>query len=256
MITLGAAVNDEAVLEHNLLMSPLVAFADRQVILQRGYPSAAKAYNGVLEQADGEWIVLAHQDVYLPKPWLEQLRSGIEMVESHDPNWAVIGIYGVAHDGQHVGHCWSSGLGRELGVSFDQPQAVSAIDELLIVLRRSAGLRFDEGLPGFHLYGTDIVQTALKKGLSAYVVHAPVVHNSRSVRTLRGPYAASYHFMRKKWRDQLPVATTVVTLTRSGYPLMSALLRRSLKHLRGGKPLSHHDQGGRGKDIARRLNYE
>ena len=37
---------------------------------------------------------------------------------------------------------------------------MQSFDELLIVLRRDSGLRFDEGLPGWHMYGTDIVQTA------------------------------------------------------------------------------------------------
>ena len=49
-----------------------------------------------------------------------------------------------------------------------------SVDELLIVLRIGSGLRFDERLPGFHLHGTDIVQSALHRGLGAFAIDAPV----------------------------------------------------------------------------------
>jgi hypothetical protein len=256
MITLVAAVNDDFVLTQNLLTSTL-AFCDRtEVSLQRGFCSAGKAYNTALDQTTQEVVVFAHQDVYLPQRWLDQLHDAIGIVESTDPNWAVIGVYGVTANGEHVGHCWSSGLNRILGESFAIPRRVCAIDELVIVLKRSSGLRFDEKLPGFHLYGTDIVQVALANGFSAYVIHAPVVHNSRPVRTLHGAYAEAYHYMRQKWRKQLPISTTVVPLTRTGYPLWRALLRRAIRGVIGdGNPLINR-QAFPGRDIARRVGFE
>lgn len=250
-----AAVNDERVLTENLALSPLFR---EQISLwpMRAYSSAGEAYNAGLDAGHSDVLVFAHQDVYLPQPWLQQLFTGMQAVEAIDPDWAVIGVYGVGREGKHVGHCWSSGLNRELGFEFGPPQRVVSIDELVIILRRSSGLRFDEGLPGFHLYGTDIVQAALAKGFGAYVIHAPVVHNSRRVKTLFGAYARAYRYMQRKWRNTLPIQTTVVPVTKFGYPLFRAALRRVVRNRLISRQAPVAATRTSGPVLARRLGYE
>jgi hypothetical protein len=244
-----AAVNDDRILAENLAASPLMG-AGTSFRAMRSYRCAGAAYNAGLDATDAEVVVFAHQDVYLPQPWLERLRNGIRAIEERDARWAVIGVYGMTETGQHVGQCWSTGLGKLLGAPFEQPRRAASVDEIVIVLRRASGLRFDEKLPGFHLYGADIVQSALAAGLSAYVIHAPVVHNSRPVETLAGAYSAAYDYMRKKWKHRLPIATTVVPLTRVGYPLIRARLRRAFKSRRSAPPREP------GRVIAQRLGLE
>ena len=89
---------------------------------------------------------------------------------------------------------------------------VQSLDELLIVLRRSSGLRFDPDLPHFHLYGTDIVQTALASGKGAYVVDAPVIHNSKPIKRLDRNFWMAFNYMVGKWRGLPPIQTPVCQL--------------------------------------------
>jgi len=178
-------VNDDAVLAANLLRSPAVA-AGLPVKQMRGFRSAAAAYNAAMDESPAEIMVFCHQDVYLPRSWLTKLEEAIRAVEKIDKNWAVLGVYGVKADGAHVGKVWCSGGNYVLNPPANMPAAVRSVDELLFVLRRSSGIRFDEKLPGFHLYGTDIVQTALAAGLGAYVIDAPVIHNTAGYRKMAG----------------------------------------------------------------------
>ena len=129
-----------------------------------------------------------------------------------------------------------------------------SVDELVIVLRRASGCAFDPNLPDFHLYGTDIVQTARRNGKSGYVAHIPVIHNSRPVTSLGGGYATAYKYMRRKWRHNLPIKTPVVPISGSRIPLLRArartLLRRRKMGARSVVPNSDP------KIIAKHLSFE
>jgi hypothetical protein len=216
-ICLVSSVNNQAILENNLLRSPDVA--ETPLLIMQGFTSAAAAYNAALDKTPAEVIVFLHQDVYLPTGWVECIRRRIVEVNEIDPNWAVLGLCGVAPNNTFVGHVWCGAAGHELGAEFVGPKPVESVDELLIVIRRKAGLRFDENLPGFHLFGTDIAQTALLQHQGVYVVDAPVVHNTREVGSLRGAYLRSYRYMAKKWRNKLPIPTVIVPLTTHGLTL-------------------------------------
>jgi hypothetical protein len=217
MIDVVAAVNDDAVLGANLMRSALFQQPDVRVHLQRGYASASLAFCAALTQCQHDVVVFVHQDVYLPKLWSEQLMRSIRSLSAVDPDWAVLGVYGAQANGSHVGCVWSSGLALMLGATFDQPAAVHSIDEVLIILRRSSGVSFDAALPGYHLYATDLVQSALSRGLGAYVISAPVVHNSRPARFLGRDYFKAYDFVCQKWRLRLPIQNNVACLVPPGW---------------------------------------
>lgn len=258
-LCLIAAVNNDVVLEQNLASSALVRKNPGILTAMRDYSSASAAYNAGLDRTSADIAVFAHQDVYLPQGWEEALLRNIAVIEETDPGWGVIGVYGIRDDGGHAGRVWSSGLNRELDTGSNEPARASSIDELLIVLRRGSGLRFDEDLPGFHMYGTDICQTSLERGHGVYVVNAPVVHNSVPVFSLAGGYTHAYCYMRKKWRHRLPIRTTVATITPlslsflhlkwriSGLSGRRARLRRSQAELMSRKSAP---------DIAKLLGYE
>jgi hypothetical protein len=250
-----AAVNNESVLENNLADSLLIK-QGVETIFKREYDSASNAFNEALCETDADVIIFAHQDVYLPKPWLIHLTETIDEIETVDLDWSVIGVFGVTDEGSMEGHCWSTGLNMMLGSPFGKPRHASTIDELVIVLRKSSGLQFDEKLPGFHLYGADIVQTAITSGFSAYIVDAPVVHNSKRVKSLSGPYTSAYRYMQKKWRNRLPITTPVTTITRFGLPLLRLKFRLALRRFRSsGKKLYEKEQR-QGRDIARQLRLD
>ena len=64
------------------------------------------------------------------------------------------------------------------------PPQVATLDELLLIVRRDSGLRFDPEL-GFHLYGADICLQASEQGL-AVVALAALLSSSFAQRWIAG----------------------------------------------------------------------
>jgi hypothetical protein len=97
---------------------------------------------------------------------------------------------------------------------------VQSFDEMLFVLRRDSKLSFDEALPGWHMYGTDIVQAARAAGGDALAVGLPCIHNDAFKEALGDDFAASYRYMRRKWANVLPLRTPITKISRSGLHLL------------------------------------
>ncbi len=226
--SVAAACNSETILADNLARSPLLA--DVPLHCEWGAPSAAAAYNRALDATTAPVVVFAHQDVFLPRGWHDILCARISEVAKIDPDWGLIGAFGVGVDGAHHGPVWSSSLGQIIGRVSQAPQPVQSYDEMLIVLRRASGLRFDEGLPGWHMYGTDIVAQARARGISAWTASLPCIHNDRFHQALGPDYVACYRAMQRKWAGQLPLLTPITKISRSGLHLRRDLwsARRSV----------------------------
>jgi glycosyltransferase involved in cell wall biosynthesis len=223
---LVSASNSESILKKNLLSSDIAKSPNFTIHIERGSRSAAVAYNRGLDATSEQLVVFAHQDVYLPPRTEEILNSIVSEVENLDPNWALIAPFGISYDGaSHCGDVWSTSLGRRVGLPVSQPTLAQSFDELTIILRRGSGLRFDQDLPNFHLYGTDIVQTALASGLGAYIVNIPIVHNDKFHGRLGADFVSAYHYVRRKWSSSLPLRTPVVWIDRFGLRLMVYRLR-------------------------------
>lgn len=222
-IDIVAACNDREILELNLLQSPEIASGLIKPHLEWHATSAGAAYNRALDATRGEIVVFAHQDVYLPAGWTRLLMRRVEELNRTNPDWALLSTFGVALNGWHQGIAWASSLGAIVGRLPVSPVRVQSFDEMLIVMRRSAGVRFDEGLPGFHMYGTDIVQIARAAGRGSYVVALPIIHNDRFHAALGPDFAEAYHYVRRKWRRCLPVWTPILEVTRFGLPLRQAI---------------------------------
>ena len=219
-VTIAAAVNDRAVLDACLRHSPDFA-ADPSVIrVYEGFASAASAYNRALDEAPSDIVVLVHQDVYLPAGFLTALDHRLSALAAVDPSWAVAGVIGVDTADNVVGETWSSGLQRLVGEKVGQPTPVVSLDEVLLVVRRSAGVRFDEQMPGFHLYAADLVLAAARAGRGSYVIDLPIIHHSRPVVRLDAGYRRAYRFMQRKWRASLPISNLVCPINRSILPLL------------------------------------
>jgi glycosyltransferase involved in cell wall biosynthesis len=228
--SLISAVNDDRVLETSLLRSPEVQSAT-DVILKRGFSSAGKAYNSGLEESSGDIVILAHQDVYLPPGWIRKLDDQVQIVNQIDPKWGVLGVCGVTVDGKPSGHVYSTGLRRALGAPFGVPVRAGSVDEMVIILRSETGLRFDDHLPGFHLYGTDICLEARQRGFSSFLVSNFCVHNSNGLHMLPWSFWRSYLHLRAKWYDRLPVVTPCTTIYPSLFRFGLHLLRDLLDNL-------------------------
>jgi glycosyltransferase involved in cell wall biosynthesis len=249
-----SAVNDQKVLEQNLLRSPMLRRGDIPLITEWNHNSAGRAYNAGIAKADADVLIFAHQDVYFPPGWDEKLSRAIATLDASKAAWGVLGVWGVRADGQYRGRVWCSGSNQEFAVPITGVEPIESIDEIVIICPASARLRFDETLPGYHLYATDIIRQARRQNLLGYVFNGPVVHNSRTVPQLGQAYVDSYRYMQKKWRAELPMRTCVVPVTRFGWPLkkyrmrvaINLMLRRVTCHPRRESPV----------DLSRTLGYE
>ena len=225
------ASNNDTILAHNLMASDMVRNKQVPVHVERGASSASIAYNRGLAATTQPIVIFAHQDVYFPPGWETKLAAAIAQIEATDPNWALLAPFGMSMTGAHIGDVWSTSLSRRVGQPVTVPTPVQSFDELVIILRRASSLQFDNGLPRFHLYGTDIVQMARAQGLGAYVAHLPVVHNDGFHDRLRSDFAEGYHYVRQKWRAHLPLRTSVLWTRWHGLSLLWYRLRaaRSFK---------------------------
>lgn len=245
-----SAVNNEAILESCLARSPDIVSGRLKLTTIRDASSMSEAYNRGLDQTSGKVALFAHQDVYLPKGWLDRAIKVLGDLDRQAPDWMVAGPYGVREDGHHIGLVWDGGLSCETGRPGFPPTPIGSLDELLLILRTDADFRFDPQLPHFHLYGTDLVQSCLAMGRSAWAVELPVVHNSQLVDSLGGGYTRAYRYVRRKWRDRLPIPTTICRVTYDPTELFWAKWRVSRNPKRQGKVTAD------AVEVARSLGYE
>ena len=251
-ITFVSAVNDFSILENNLLQSPIIKSGKAKLLIETDHNSASIAYNEALSKINSGIVVFAHQDVYFPNGWERLLYKGLKKI--NDKKWAIVGIIGITKNGFIVGKSWSNGLNMEISSPLNVPYPIVSIDEIVIVMNKKNLVRFDEKLPGFHLYGTDIVQNALIKDYKAYVINAPVIHNSLPIKFLGRDYIVSYRYMQKKWRNQLPLNNVIVKITKFGMPLAKYYLSKYKKHLLHKMPqVKRHENP---LIVAKKLDYE
>ena len=216
-MTLACASHSEDILSANLLRSPEVTSGVLACHVERDAPSASHAYSRALAATTADLVIFAHHDVYLPQGWTALLTR--RLAELPD-DWALFGAFGVGLDAAHIGPVWSSSLGQIVGRVPLAPVPVQSFDEMLIVMRRDAGLRWDTALPGWHFYGTDIVATARAAGRGSYAGALPTIHNDRYHDALGPDFTESYRFMQHKWAAALPMRSPITKVSRSGLHLL------------------------------------
>lgn len=216
------ASNNAGILAANLARSPLLDHVPLSVI--ENAPSAGIAYAQGQHGSDEEILVFLHHDVFLPLGWERLLRQRIAEVAARDPDWALIGAYGVDAQERGWGPVWSSSLGQIVGFVPLEPLRAQSFDEVLIVMRRSAGLDWDRQLPGWHLYGTDIVTQAHARGLRAWSCALPLIHNDGYKENLDQGFGAAYAYLQRKWADRLPLRSPIIKISRMGHQLWRARL--------------------------------
>jgi len=175
-ISFVVCVSDDAILKANLMASP--GFAEpgwpHEVILIHKSPSAGAGLSSGLKRAQHEWVVCAHQDVFLPEGWDHLFTQQLREAERRFGPIGVAGVYGVGavvaprEPGSplaagRVG--WVVDRGRLLHDGPELPARAATLDELLLVVPRNTPLRFDPDL-GFHLYGADLCLQAAERGLA------------------------------------------------------------------------------------------
>lgn len=213
-LTIAVAVNDINVLRKNLFLSPRVlnSESDNQLIIKQNYSSASLAYNSAIEEAENDIIIFVHQDVYLPECWFSDLNQSISYLETRGIEWGVLGCCGSRKFAKaSVGQVYTNGVGIH-GVAISQPEIVDTLDEIVLIIRRSSGLRFDPTLPHFHLYGTDLCISAKSKGMACYAIPAFCIHNTNQILKLPREYWVCYQYIKKKWKNLLPIYTSCIKI--------------------------------------------
>jgi hypothetical protein len=253
-IVIAAAVNDRVILENCLGRSPDIRSGEVELVIYEGCPSASKAYNRALDDAGEAIVVLAHQDVYLPRGFIERLYLQLARVEETDPDWAVLVSFGLDHRGRPAGRVWSTSWGRVFEGEGPLPSKVITGDELLLIVRGDGKMRFDEELPGFHLYCSDMILEGEKRKRSSYAVDLPVIHHERGVDYVRSDYRAAYRYMARKWHDRLPLPNLCVPLSANPLVYWKKYWTMRINAMRGkltiGVPTSNP------AEIAKRLGFE
>jgi hypothetical protein len=155
---------------------------------------------------------------------MTQFERSLDVLQDIDPSWGVLGCYGITAEGRYRGYLYSSCQAVH-GAPFDQPIAVQTLDEIVLVVRKSSGLRFDQNLPHFHLYGADICLTAASRGMRSYAICAPCVHNTKQNIVLPAEFYECCDYLRRSKQQHLPIQTTCTRLTRLGVPLLIRRLR-------------------------------
>jgi hypothetical protein len=236
LLTVVAAVNNQTVLAGNLLRSPLLAEQNVSLITEQGHACAGLAYNAGLARVRTPYVAFVHQDVYIPRGWERHLLATINTLDAAARPWGVLGVWGLTRSGASVGRVWCTDANTEYVGNTQELSEVVSIDEIVIILKTGTNLRFDSRLPGYHLYGTDIIFQAKEASLLSLAFTGPVVHNTQRTPQPDRHYIEAYRYMQKKWRSSLPVHTLVVPLTQWGWPLYKKRLRKLVRDLRGWAP--------------------
>lgn len=184
MISIVCVYNNEKTLRDILLKSLGNQTAKFELITldntDNRYKSAAEALNYGGAKAKGEYIMFAHNDMWLDSnSWLEET----ERVLSSMPHLGVAGVAGMSEKGRNLEERrrWSI-LGEHAGRGgpVQKPEEVQTLDECLLIVPRPvfSKLQFDEKVfDGWDCYAADYCLSVTQLGLKAYVIPALCSHS-------------------------------------------------------------------------------
>ena len=138
--------------------------------------TATKGLNKLLELMEDDRAdigVLAHQDMFFRKGWVDQMKDRVKALPD---SWVVAGIIGKDMEGAICGRIHDMRIPLHFSTSHTFPEQASCFDECCILVNLKKGFRFDEGLPGFDLYGTLCVLQAKEMGGTAWIIDAFAEH--------------------------------------------------------------------------------
>lgn len=182
-LSVATITHDRSILERDLGRSPILNAGTHEFTIVENARSAASGLNECMRRTKREIVLLVHHDVYFPPAFETQIEHALRVMEERDPNWGVLGVAGARLEGgtlRYHGCIFDGVTPRRWGYPWNLPIEVDTLDELLLIVRRPAGLQFDETIPGFHGYGAQICLAARRKGLRNYAVLADCEHHSQS----------------------------------------------------------------------------
>lgn len=173
------------------------------------FTSAGAALNHGASLARNDYLVFAHQDVYLHSlPALEQAAGLL----ADDESLGMLGAIGIAADGRLHGRIRDRVV--LLGESAPEPVEVDSLDEVLFIIPRSrlATEPLTE-LPelAWHAYAVEYGLRMRARGLRVAAVNLAVTHNSLTINLARLDVAHTR--IGGRYPAALPVRTTCGTIS-------------------------------------------
>ncbi len=185
-ISIVSCVSNQDVYKHNFLDREFPP--ETQLIPVYDANSAAQGLNHGISQAVHDVVVCCHQDTYLPADWALALNRQITEIGNLD--YGVLGTFGIDLNGKYAGNIKQPNGNPKMG---KLPCRAQSLDEHCLVIRQLSGLRFDEDLGGWHMYGADICIQAMERGMKNYVIDAYLEHMSN------GKVDESFHCMANRF---------------------------------------------------------
>ena len=218
------ATNNALQYQNNLAVSPdlLQENTPHQLLALYQAPNIAVALAEGIKHCQHTWIVLAHQDVYLPQGWLADVQHAWHMAEQKLGR--AIGVAGVAGMVQNAaGDFDFAGCAMDRIYTFlhsaDQlPAQAHSLDELVLVYRRDRFIPELNPELGFHYYATDSVFKAEAAGFVGAILPVPCLHNTSRYDTTDNDADVQQksQIFRQIWQHRLPIRTTIAHLTHEG----------------------------------------
>ena len=161
---------------------------------------AFTAINRFLQEANGQYIIIVHQDVRCIDP-VDKLISSLNKLETIDPSWAVCGNAGAR--GYRNFFYYLNDNGR-IDQSKNLPARVTSLDENLLIIKNDCNLSVSSDIKDFHFYGTDICVIADFLGYHCYVIEFMVHHlssgNIKKMLELQPAFVTKYgHKLRSRF---------------------------------------------------------
>ena len=162
-----ACTHNTNILEKCLVQS-LILQDDDELIVIEGANSIAKGYNSGIDIAKNKIKCFIHHDLIVTNPILLRMNLLAYCIE----DIGMVGIVGSQTDATPwwEGQCVGSVVDSRNGILYfsDGKQFCLHLDGLMLATYHD--VRFDESIPGFHLYDQDICNQMAVKGLSNFCI--------------------------------------------------------------------------------------
>ena len=221
------ATNNALQYQNNLAVSPdlLQENTPHQLLALSNAPNIAAAFAEGIKHCEHAWIVLAHQDVYLPQGWLADIQHAWHAAEQKLGR--AIGVAGVAgtiktqSDGFDYAGCVIDRIYTFDYLQSQLPLQAHSLDELVLIYRSDRFIPELEPTFGFHYYATESVFKAEENGFIGAILPVPCLHNtSRYDPTTNDEDVKQKSFIfYHTWQHRLPIRTTIAHMTQEGITL-------------------------------------
>lgn len=214
--TVVVPCTQEQQLNSNVLASAGLKEVCATIISIQGAHSPGDAISEATREVDTDWVLLAHQDVYFPSGFGEQLNAILSAIPDREKKTALLGFAGIGltePNGQHA----PAGQLTDRLYRFNHGPSDKAVslDEFAIIMHKNSVHKIDTEL-GWHLWATDLCLSSIKQyKVYPKIICLPIFHNSRTGWKLPDDFGKSTSILLKKYSELSTINTLCGTLSNS-----------------------------------------